>query len=330
MKKNYVNSLVALVMLVSFQAFSQVNVTFSVDMGATPIDGTGIHVVGSINGWDTEANELTQEGATTIYSGVVSLDINTMYQYKFLNGNSWGTEESPTYPCAGNNGNRFLYVNDAAVSLVTVPFGGCNATGGSSVTFAVDMDGLTVSANGVHLVGTLNDWNTTSIKLEDISGTIYSTTLNFPTPSAYELNLVYKYLNGNAWGTEENLAPLTATCATITSDNRNISGLFDGVTIYDVFDACNNALSTDNLFLSNALTVFYSNERGLVIQSNQVFEGALTIDIYDLSGSNIKSSSFIAINREETILLNSIDKGMYIVKISDEFSHSLVKKVIVN
>ncbi len=328
-------------MLVSFQAFAQVNVTFSVDMGATPINGTGLHVVGTINGWNTSANELTQVGTSTIYSGVVSIGdaMNPTgkgwHQYKFLNADNWGgVAESPSSPCAPFGNNRLLYINDsgADVALTTPDFGGCSPTGSTTVTFSVDMASETTSANGIHMVGDFNGWNTSNFELTDVTDTTYSSDINLPTASAYELNLVYKYLNGNAWGTpEENLAPLNDTCGSITGNNRNISGLFDGVTTNDVFNACNAVLSTDNLFLSNALIVFYSKERGLVVQSNQVLNaGTLNIEIYDLSGKRLKSSSFMATNSEETILLNSIDKGLYIVNISDEFNHLMVKKIIVN
>ena len=91
-----------------------------------------------------------------------------------------------------------------------------------------------------------------------------------------------------------------------------------------------SSVSTNNLFLSNALTIFYSKERGLVIKAKQVLKGSkLNIDMYDISGRKIKSNTITTNSSEETILLNTIDKGVYLVQFSDQFNHKLIKKIIV-
>lgn len=62
MKKNYVLNLVTVLLLVSSHAFSQAEVTFRVNMSAETVSADGVHLVGSMNDWNTTSNQLTQEG----------------------------------------------------------------------------------------------------------------------------------------------------------------------------------------------------------------------------------------------------------------------------
>jgi hypothetical protein len=71
-----------------------------------------------------------------------------------------------------------------------------------TVTLRVDMNGLTVSPNGVHVAGSFQDpvWQPNTSQMVDEGGMIYSytTTLN---DGVYE----YKFLNGNDWPDSENV-----------------------------------------------------------------------------------------------------------------------------
>jgi hypothetical protein len=51
MKYNYFFKFFLLFLLVTSQAFAQVDVTFKVDMTGQTVSADGVHVVGSINGW---------------------------------------------------------------------------------------------------------------------------------------------------------------------------------------------------------------------------------------------------------------------------------------
>ena len=94
MKPNY---FFMLLVLVTFMGYSQVDVTFRLDMSGETVSPDGVHVAGSINGWSPDATTLMQEGSTDVYSVTVQLDEGWHY-YKFLNGNAWGTEENATIP----------------------------------------------------------------------------------------------------------------------------------------------------------------------------------------------------------------------------------------
>ena len=92
------------------------------------------------------------------------------------------------------------------------------------ITFRVDMSGVTVSADGVHVAGDLNGWSTTNNPLTDQGNGIYMTTVSLDPGR----DIQYKYLNGNAWGNEE-AAP--ANC-TVGGNNR----IFTVPTMSDTLD----------------------------------------------------------------------------------------------
>jgi hypothetical protein len=329
MKKNYILNFALITLVFSSHLFSQVNVTFRVDMASETVSTDGIHVVGSINGWNTTSNPLTQEGSTTIYSGVVPLNPG-WYEYKFLNGNAWGTEEAAGAPCAPSNGNRFVYINDsgAPVTLEVVPFGNCNAEStGFSATLNVDMSGEpSVSPNGIHVAGGFNGWSTDNLMLAAGANGIYSVNLRLPTPSDYPVVFEYKYINGNAWGSEE--TP-DAGCSTVVNTNRLATVSNSGGNLYDVFNACNYTLSLENNPLNSAVSMAYIKDQGLKINiSKSLNIGNLNLEIYDLSGKRIQSTQ-LTNTSEETIPLNRLNKGVYIAYVSDSFNHKLIKKFMV-
>lgn len=103
-----------------------------------------------------------------------------------------------------------------------------------AVTFNVDMTGLTVNANGVHMAGNFNDvnydgiaenpayvnWNPSAIALVDGGNGIWSVTLNL-VAERYE----FKFINGNDWPFAEDV-PSACQVEVNGNDNRywSISG----------------------------------------------------------------------------------------------------------
>lgn len=196
--------------IVMVNLYAQVNITFQVNMTGETISADGVHIAGSLNGWNTSANPLTDQGGD-VYAVTIALAANTTYEFKYLNGNAWGTEETPPASCTINSNNRFFTTSTNDEVLDIVPFNGCGST--HDVTFQVDMTGQTVSPDGVHVAGNFPlPWNTTAYPLTLQSGNIYAVTIPLAAHTTYE----YKYLNGNTWGTEE-VPP--ATC-TINGNNR--------------------------------------------------------------------------------------------------------------
>ncbi len=76
-------------------------------------------------------------------------------------------------------------------------FLGARAT---NVTFRVDMSSLSaMDTNGIHIVGSLNNWNPAATLVDSVSPGHFAVTLSLPAGSV----ATYKFVNGNAWGQAE-------------------------------------------------------------------------------------------------------------------------------
>ena len=224
-----INYLLAL-LLVGIYGFAQTtyNVTFQVDMSQQTVGANGVHVAGNFQAaagypgdWNPSTAELLDPDADGIYELTVQLPAGS-YEYKYINGNAWGSDELIPGGCAVN-GNRGVTVN-GDTTLTAFCFSLCYPCGGAvvthNVTFQVDMNAQTVNANGVHVAGDFQadagfpgNWNPGSTMLTDGDGDgIYEVTVSIP-PGTYN----YKYVNGNAWGQDESVP---VGCA--VSNNRQV------------------------------------------------------------------------------------------------------------
>lgn len=219
---------------------AQTNVTFQVDMSGIPVAAEGVHVAGNLNGWNTEANQLTDQG-NGIYTVTIELVPGTDIEYKYLNGNAWGTEEAAPASCTVGGNNRIFTVPAEDTVLDVVPFNGCPSnTPTQNVTFRVDMSGQTVSGNGVHIAGNFQGWSPGNTQMTPTTGDIYEVTVTVLSSISI---LQYKYVNGNDWGSEETPG---SGCAN-GNNNREyvIAGGGADVTIpTEPFGGCENPLQT--------------------------------------------------------------------------------------
>lgn len=181
-------------------AFAQVQVTFQVDMTGQTVSADGVHIAGSLNGWSTDANMLMNQG-NGIYAITLDLKPGADYEFKYLNGNAWGTEEAAPASCTIGGNNRIFTAPTSDMTMPVVPFNGCPAMVETQmVKFSVDMTGQMVSADGVHVAGNFQGWNPGATSMMDMGNNIYEVTV----PVLSSISVVqYKFLNGNAWGTEE-------------------------------------------------------------------------------------------------------------------------------
>ncbi len=204
----------------------EVEITFQVDMSNEVVSADGIHVAGSFQGWDPGATELTDVG-DNVYQVTLILSVGDYYEYKFINGNQWGQDESVPPECANNN-NRYLTVPDVNTELDLVCFGSCDPCGGQptdvDITFQVDMSNEEVSANGIHVAGSFQGWSPGTTVLTDIGDNIYAVTLTLASGTYHE----FKYINGNAWGDDESVP---AECA---NNNNRFLTVPDVTTTLDV------------------------------------------------------------------------------------------------
>ncbi len=279
--------------------FGQVDITFQVDMTGQTISSDGVHIAGSVNGWNTSSHTLTDQGGD-IYAITMSLMPGNDYEYKFLNGNNWGTEETPPAACAINN-NRVFTAPASDLTLALTPFGGCPTPNETQmVTFQVDMTGQTVSGNGVHVAGNFNGWSPNQTTMTLIGDDIYQVTV---TVLSTLTTIQYKYLNGDAWGTEETIP---APCVNSNSNREYViegAGSTVDLPIY-VFGTCTESdapLPVELLFFRgnetqngislNWQTASEENNRGFQIDRSK-------------DGVNWEMLDFIEGNRRSTTTQN--------------------------
>jgi hypothetical protein len=114
-----------------------------------------------------------------------------------------------------------------------------------AVTFAVDMKNETVSANGVHIAGSFQmadgnatDWDPAGTELTDADADgIYTYTANIPAGT-----YAYKFVNGNAWGSDEGVP---GGCAVGGNREVVVSGAMTVPTVcYALCIACPSAIDT--------------------------------------------------------------------------------------
>ncbi|MCH2199696.1 MAG: hypothetical protein MK081_13030 [Flavobacteriales bacterium] len=209
---------------------AQVNVTIQVDMSEQTVSGNGVHVAGDFQGWDPAMTPLADQGGG-IWSTTISIVAGSTINYKYINGNAWGLDESVPGGCAVG-GNRAHTVGMSDETLDLVCFGACTvcAPVQSNVTLQVDMTGIMVDPAGVHVTGEFQGWDPGATPMADQGGGIWSVTV----PMDQGLTLGYKFLNGNVWGQDETVP---VECA--TDNNRTVTvGVMDQTEDVVCFGSC--------------------------------------------------------------------------------------------
>ena len=225
MKK--INWLILFAILITGSAYSKA-VKFAVDMGSYTISPMGIHVMGdfqvaagySLN-FDPASIPMTQVGATTIYTVIVTIPAFQKYEFKFVNGDqSYEVEFVPEKARVGYNfnDNRWMFVdslqNDTSF-LGAVRFSENSPAGKTLLRYVVDMQYATpVPTTGVHLGSTYQGNDPATTRLTNLDGTKYEIIayLNTGTQS-------FKYYNGNMAGTTETVP---GACATASLRTHNL------------------------------------------------------------------------------------------------------------
>ena len=177
---------------------TSVDVTFRVDMSQQTIAPEGVHIAGDFQGWDPGATAMTDSG-NDIYTYTHSLAIGEEIEYKFINGDEWGEDETVPAECAQNN-NRYITVPAIDTTLTAVCYGSCDPCGPQvEVTFRVDMSEQTVSGDGIHLAADFQGWDPAADEMTLTGDNIYELSFNLNVGEHYQ----YKFINGNTWDGEE-------------------------------------------------------------------------------------------------------------------------------
>ena len=248
----------------SFFSVAQLRqITFQVNMNNEVISPQGVHIAGDFqsvagfgSNWSPSSTEVLDDNADGVFSITVFIPEDN-YEYKFINGNSWGMDESPPVECSvGPTNNRSLLVNESNLTLPAVPFNGCLPT----VNFSINMQNQNISPNGVYIVGDFQqaagfsqNWDAGITKLEDLNeDKTYDISINIP-----EGNYDYLFVNGTDSLNSESL-PINCYNSSKNRKINVISGVNSPVThCFNTCEECDPYLTTnfDTHWWNN--TVFY-------------------------------------------------------------------------
>ncbi len=179
-------------------------VVFKVDMRDQVVSASGVHLAGSFNNWNTSTNQMVASGS--VYSTSVDLISDSLYTYRFVNGNSSSGYETVPVTCGivGPGGSlvRSISVNQTGVQLPSVCFSSCDACPPLvNVTFKVDMSTQSVNAQGVHVMGSFNNWSPTSTAMVNLGNGVYGCTVQALNASTIQ----WRYVNGASSGLAESV-----------------------------------------------------------------------------------------------------------------------------
>ena len=179
-------------------------VTLQVNMSEQTVSAAGVHLVGNFQGWDAMATPMTDDDADGIYTVTFTVDENSNLLYKFINGDTFDGAEIVPGVCGLPDGfgayNRVLETGTIDVTVPPVCFAACSDCSivptMVDVTFLVNMENVTVSADGVHFVGDSQGWDPATTPMTDADGDgIFEVTLEAEVGSVIQ----FRFLNGNDW-----------------------------------------------------------------------------------------------------------------------------------
>ncbi len=128
--KSFLKKLLISIVFIATFGFA-VNVTLNLDMENVTVSDDGVHVAGSFQGWDPTVTELLDPDQDGVYSVDIEANYGDTIEFKYLNGNAWGSSEDVSDPVCGGAGgageNRWLAVPSEDTALDTVCFASCYA-----------------------------------------------------------------------------------------------------------------------------------------------------------------------------------------------------------
>ncbi len=219
-----------------------VNLTFRVDMSNQTVSGNGVHVAGNWQAaagfpgdWDPSTSELLDPENDNIYELTVSVPEGT-YQYKFVNGNAWGSDEQVPGNC-NVSGNREIVVGAGGATTTAFCYGTCTiCLTQTNVTFRVDMSNVTPNPDGVSIAGAFQGWSPGQIFLTDPDNdNIYEVTV-----AVDQGTWQFKFINGTAWGFDESVP---GECA--VSNNREFTVGADPIVVQYCYAQCTATCNPD-------------------------------------------------------------------------------------
>ena len=99
-----------------------VSVEFNVDMNNEVVSSQGVHIAGTFTSWSTDSIEMFDLNGDGVYTVSVDLNQGWYYEYKYINGNNWATDEilATWESCSNGGGNRVLNTDTSSTQVLSV------------------------------------------------------------------------------------------------------------------------------------------------------------------------------------------------------------------
>ena len=306
-------------------------VKFSVDMSGQKISPEGIHIAGDFQtaagysggNWQPNTCPMSREKDTTIYSLVVNIPANKLYEYYFLNGDQWYESEFiPEESRVGYDFNayRWIWVDSTASDTCftgAIQFSGNAPAGKYLARYFVDMSNQSaISEKGVYLSGDFVNWQTNKIRLCSFSDKIYQTIIYLPSG-----DYSYKFYNGNSADKAE-IVP--SNCS--VNGNRTLNLTSDKQIDTVLFSECaksGSAVATEEKpYFSFQISPNPVTDN-LSIMLNTEMTNSIQIQIFNLQGESVFLKKRISEN-SETINSSDLSAGVYILKLINMLNNSIL------
>ncbi|MFM2226377.1 MAG: hypothetical protein RJA07_2579 [Bacteroidota bacterium] len=319
MMKKYL--LLVFALTISVSAFSK-KIKFAVSMKGTPLNitGAGVHVAGTFQtalgaaaNWDPVFNPMIKDVVdTNMYSLVVDLPANHLYEYKYLNGDQtydveFIPQESRVQYLA--NDSRWIYLDSTAndtTFIGVMPFAGNHPKGTYLMRLKTCLtSGMLLNPAKMHVAGSYNAWNTSQNTMYSFDGQKYE---YIAYVDSTNMNYQYKFLNGNTISDYE-IVP--TSCA--TNGNRAIMIMSDLELDSYEFGSCSKCTFSSGVedVVLNKIAIYpnpVSDELTISVGQQTI----KIISIYNLLGKEM--ATIEPTNHSTKINIENFTNGIYLLK----------------
>ena len=237
-------------------------VTFQVNMQYQTVNN-GVRIAGNFQGWNPGATLLTRSMSdTNVWMYNDTFNVGDTLQYKYVNGNAWGQDESVPAACAVG-GNRFYVVAAGNPTLPLVCYASCtNCAPQRSITFRVNMTGLTVNSR-VHIVGSFNNFSATADTMTPMGNNIFQRTYQLQQG----VSVRYKFLNGPSFANEEIVPAACGVSNGFGGFDREYTTSTANATLPAVlFSSCNILVSTPTYAVAAIASLRAVDSNGVAVR----------------------------------------------------------------
>ena len=295
------------------------NVTFNVDMNQVTQAFTTPEVNGLWNNWCGNCNPLTDANGDGIWTTTLPLPVGTTQEYKF-SADAWTIQEqnNPAAPCTNGNAtytNRVLVVPATDTVLNVVCWSQCTACDVDvtlKVNMAWEVANNAISADGIHVAGDFQGWLPGATEMLDANNDgIFEVTFTVPANSSIQ----YKFINGNAWGSDE---PVPSACAVTGTTNRGATFAYGDSTMSPVcYGKCTDCAAGLGESLQH-VSLFPNPTRGQFNLARMDAATEVEVSVLDLQGKVLTVAKWSEGVDALSIDLSNFANGVYMVRMTSE------------